>query len=251
MSGYTMTYKVGRIQATETDQVWIPTARRGSDKYGVVLLHGATAPNQFADHTRWGSARIPARLAEAGIPCIAGQMGGDTYANDTALARVDAAITQLATLADIPSSKVHLIGVSMGAAVGVRYAATNPTKVASFTGIIPLSSIINTYTNNVAGLRAAIGTAWGVTYPTELPVGADLVTLAATVSAAEIPSRLYYSDPDTSVPVADVTALGTALGATIVAGTALGHTEAGINDIGMTTLSEWSGLVTFLQDNGA
>lgn len=250
MSGYTMTYKLSRIQAAETDQVWIPTARRDADKYGVVLLHGATAPNQYADHTRWGSATLPARLAAAGIPCIAGQMGGDTFANDTALARIDAAITQLSTLAEIPSSKVHLIGVSMGAAAGVRYASTYPSKVASFTGIIPLSSIINTYTNDVAGLRASIGTAWGVTYPTALPAGADLVTLSAAMTA--IPSRLYYSDPDTSVPVADVTALGTAMGADVVSlGTALGHTEAGINDIGATTLSDWSGLVSFLQDNGA
>lgn len=232
MTNYTAISSIGNIQAGETDYLWLPGEKRGANKYGVVLLHGAGAPNNFMDATRLGSLTLPAWLAMAGIPVVAGQMGGDTFANDTAMTRINSAITYLSANAGVPSTKVILIGASMGGALALRYASLNPSKVAAIVGIIPLTNINTIYQSNAGGLRAAIGTAWGVTYPTALPAGANLPVLASALNGV-VPSRLYYSDADALIPYADVLAMASIAGSEAIEydPTNSGHTETTIGAV--------------------
>lgn len=252
MSYYTMSFKSGNIFAGETDQLWLPSEARAG-KYGAILLHGATAPNQFADHTRWGSVPIPAALAKAGIPSVAGVMGGDVFANDPHMTRITAAKTYLTSNSQASPSKVHLIGISMGAGAAIRWASQNPTLVASVTAIIPMVNISDIYVNDKLGQRAAIGTAWGVTYPTALPAGADLLTQASTIKNNGIPGRILYSDADAVINVSDVTAMAGATGWTAIENDPVnsGHTETTINGMGGYSGTDWSYVVSFLLANGA
>lgn len=252
-----MTYAVktgtGNIFAAETDTLFIPAEPR-TGKAGVILLHGASTPEQYTSASWPTAAELGMRLARAGIPCIAGAMGGDTWGNDTAMSRVDAAHAYLAAQTGASSTRACLVGTSMGNSLGFRWAGLNPTKAAAVVGMIPLSSLVNSYTNDVGGLRASIGTAWGVAWPTELPASANLLTHAATMAAAGIPSRLYYSGVDTLVPPADVTALGDAADSDVVQdvdAAFYGHTWRTLGEVRDLGAGAYSGLVQFLLSNGA
>lgn len=247
---YSMTYTVGNIAANEQEMVWLP-GHINTAKYGVVLCHGANAHYQFADVSRWGSVPLASRLAEAGIPCVAGAFGNNAFANDTAMSRIDAAITYLNAKAGVPTSKVHLIGFSMGGGTAFRYAQLNPTKAASVTGIMPMCDIDYLYQGNLGGLRADIGTAWGVTYPDPLPAGANLYTNAANM--ASVPSMLLYSDADAFITVSSVTAMASAASIDHLIEhdpDNLGHTEAGFAALGSHGQGEWKTVIDHIKDNG-
>lgn len=224
--GYKLTTGFGNITAGEYDNVWAPTVRRSG--YGVVLLHGAGASQEFVDVTRLHSIRTPSWLGWAGIPMVAGEMGGDTFASDVTM--VDDAIDWMgAVMPDLDTSKVHLIGISMGGAVGLRYAIENPSRVASYTGVIPLLNIQSAYTTNYGSLRAQIEAAWGVTYPAALPAGAAIHTGAAALNGV-IPSRVYYAGNDTVIDPAVTQAVAATMGATAVDLGTNGHSEASLAD---------------------
>jgi pimeloyl-ACP methyl ester carboxylesterase len=243
---YALHYKISNVFAGETDQLWMPRNPR-TGQYGVILCHGYNTPDTYSQATFPRSAKLVSELARHGIPSVAGLFGGDTWANDTAMSRITAAHSYLATATGASSTKVHLFGMSMGNALALRYAALNPTKVASVTGIIPLSSIANMYeANNPAGSRASIGTAWGVTYPTPLPAGADLLALAPTLQANTIPYRAYYSSVDQYIAVADVQALADAAGGTAAEiDSTYGHADAALTQFNVIDH------INFLVANGA
>lgn len=244
---YSAKYGISNIQSGESDSLFLPGGN-AHNGYGVVLLHGAGTPTQFQEIARWASGQIPARLCEAGFACVSGQMGGDTFANDTAMTRIGQARTYLEANADVDPDKVILVGFSMGGSLAWRYAGLNPSEVAAIAGIMPLCDMDEIYQGNLGGLRAAIGTAWGVTYPTALPADAHPLTqYAAAITGANIPSRIYYSDADTFISTTSISAMGTALGTTPIEHdpTNAGHTETGFNNIGTYGDGDWSDLVDF------
>lgn len=224
-------YRVGNIQAGELDYIAEP-GNPSSLGRSVIFCHGASGSTDFVNPAKVGQTKLGPVLGMNGITTVAGQMAGDTFANDTAMARMDSAYTLLRNTVTPQPVKVHLVATSMGFSLITRWAGMNPGKVASITGFIPLSSIINTYVNNIAGLRAVIEAAWGVVYPAALPANADLVTTwAPVIKAARIPVQTFYSPIDTLVPEADVLALSAAMGGTATPydPTSLGHSDALIN----------------------
>jgi len=208
-----ITKKVGRIRPGEVDYLWLPD--EPYDGYPVVLLHGAgtLARDSFNSGAFYATSMLAGALYERNIPVMAGWMGNDTMGNDTGVNAVESARTYLDSLAFIDASKIHSFGISMGAFVGGRHASLNPTRAASFMGLMPFSDPAAVYNTNRAGFRATIGTAWGVTYPTPLPAQANFIGLhAPAMAAANIPRRLMYSTADTTVLPAEVTALAAAMG---------------------------------------
>lgn len=253
MKSYSMSMQVGNVRAAERDYLFTPNPQRPAGKYGAVLLHGSSAPIQYGVVNSWASGALAGLIAKEGIPCIAAEMSGQAFGNAAAMTDITNAITYMGAQLGTPTTKAHLIGISMGAYTGLRYAITNPTKVASFTGIIPLCDLDYIYQNNVAGLRAQIGTAWGVTYPAALPAGAIISSTAAAL-AGNIPSRLYYSTVDALIPTAQVTTMGTTIDAEAVVAVdnTHGHTEGSVqlvvNRGGTGTAQE---VIDFLLENGA
>lgn len=229
MSAYSVRAILGGVEAGKTTMMWSPNPAQPRELPPAILLHGAGAPIQWLDVTRAGSLGMGPALAWSGVPAIAAEMGGNTWANDTAMNLIGTAINYLKTQLGITATRVHLVAASMGAGLAVRYAALNPTAVASLTGIIPLASLYNYYASLPAGAaKDEISTAWGVASGAALPAAADLMSLAATLQGV-VPSRLYYSSADASINPADQVQLGQNLGseAVVNVGTA-GHTEASI-----------------------
>lgn len=186
MNGYTLDYSQGRIRASNTDQLFTPHTIRGADKYGVMALHGATAPDNYALATRWQSSKVAAHLAHAGIPVVAGAMSGDSFANSNSQTDMTNALPLLAQ-AGCDTTKVHLLGISMGCLLAIQWAGANPDKVASIQGIIPATSIQRIYETNPGGLSAGVATAWGVAAPRTATDGATTdssTTLTATLTFA-------------------------------------------------------------------
>lgn len=249
---YSILTKKSNIATGEVDWLWVPGNVR-TGRYGVILLHGASTPDQFVGQGWPAANKLAAALANAGIPCVSGYLGtnstntADPWSNDTHMARITSALAYLASATGASATKAHLFGVSMGGGAAFRYAATNPTKVASVVAVMPQSNISRNYTDdNPAGARAGIGTAWGVTYPTALPAGADLVAQAAAISAAHIPVRAYYSTVDTLALPADVRALANAAGGTHEAiDSTAGHAN------GSLAKFDVSAYLTFLKEHGA
>lgn len=207
--------------------VWIPRTYRGG--YGVILTHGAGAPFEFTDLTaQAASVRLAAAIASAGIPCIAGPFqvaGVNSWGNDVAMAQMTDSRNELPNhVPGLNTDKILLLGVSMGGGAVARYSILNPTEVAGVVGIIPAFDYVYEW-ENIASIRASMGAAWGVTYPTPLPVGADNVSNAA--AAAGIPLLAGYGTADTTVPPTGVLNYVDAVGGDAqIISTTLNHSDA-------------------------
>jgi len=254
MTGYELTYSLGNIRAANTDTLLKPFEIRGASKYGVMALHGATTQDEFAVADRWKSAKIAAHVAMAGIPVVAGRMSGDSFANDFAMTDMTNALPFLAT-SGCDTSKVHLIGFSMGMTLAIRWAAANLSKVASIQGVIPATSIDRIYQTNAGGLRASVGTAWGVTYPTALPAGAILTSAYSAIAGSGIPVRLHYTSSDTTILPADVATDAALLGVSgsnlVDLGGAFGHAERTIGLFDALGAGDSSDYINWIKGLGA
>jgi|GEM_PF-4718237 len=218
--GYSMSSASGTIASGEIDTIWKPRSPRAG-KHGVILCHAYTFMYTYSDPVvSVHAVQLAAFLASNGITCISGQMGnadvvGDNWANDQAMSRVTAAWNVLIGMG-CDASKVNLLGISMGGATVARWAMLNPSSVGAVYGIMPVSDISDIYVNQrVSNARTSIGGAWGVTYPTPLPAGADLAGQASL--AAAVPCRLDYGSADTTVIPSTVAALAAAWGANCTA----------------------------------
>lgn len=240
MFGYSRYAANGRIAAGENDQVWLPRNIR-SGKVGLILLHGSGNPDGWMDPVNQPSSqKLAAALASAGIPCISGAMGYQTWGNDTAMARIDAAWSLLAAKAPISTDKIALLGGSMGGALGARYSQLYPSKVAAFVGIIPLLDLKTFYADQAH--LAEIATAWGVTSPADLPGSADILGNAA--AAASVPARFWYSSSDVLVKPAYVTNYAAAINAQAINVGTNGHSDATVAQVPVADVGQ------FLAANG-
>lgn len=167
---------VGNVQAATYDYLWRPRTIRGSGKYGVVLLHGAST---IADYdfvgVGWPSMnKLASVLASEGIPCIAAYMDGNHFGKDAVTSSlstsyINKAIDYMALQTGCSTTRAHLFGISMGGGAALRYAALNPARSASASGLIPAVSTEHLYTDNpnallTNGFSQIIASALGLTY---------------------------------------------------------------------------------------
>lgn len=251
MKRYTATTTVGNVTAGQVNTLFQPMDILPMATCGVVLCHGAGAPYNFIENTRLGSVTIPAALATADwcMPSISAEMSGDTFGNDTAMTAVTNAMNYLTAQTAVNPSKVHLFGESMGVAVALRWAYLNPTKVASIVGILPAVNLVSLYNSNAGGLRAPIGTAWGVTYPTALPSGADLMAQAPSLSG--IPIRFYIAGSDAIISASDVNAHAALSGAEVIGPVgSSGHSEASVLNMSNYNQTNWSDTIEWMSMHG-
>lgn len=225
--GYSVSTAVGRVAPGEQDSVWAPRSpRRG--RCGLILCHGSGSPAGFIDVVaQQASVRLAAALATAGIPCVAGDFAGQSWANDTAMTRIDQATALLRSSFNVDPGKVCLLGASMGGALVARYSQLHPDRVAAVVGLIPLWDLTAFYAAASGPVQAEIATAWGVTAPAALPVGANIA--AGAPAAKGIPTLAGYSTADTTVLPAWVTSYSATVGAAArVIDTTAGHSDAAI-----------------------
>lgn len=208
--------RLGNVGAGEYDQLWIPETIRGASKYGVVLLHGASAAGVTTgfdwENNAWpATSQLAAVLARAGIPCVAAHMGGNHYANDTAMGKITTAISYLSTATGCSASKAHLIGLSMGGGAAIRYAGLNPSKVASITSIVGTASLDRAHRENngvaiPSGFTQGIATAWGLTNRTVTDAAvtngsAVMTSTAADFTGADVGRVVARGVSQTAIPL--------------------------------------------------
>lgn len=169
---------------------------------GVLVPHGAGgAAVDFLPATY----RRPLdALARAGYPCLAIDAGGTlTFGNDTAITatQTDVGVLTGATVG-AKADKVFVYGGSMGALVALNWARQHASLVGALALTIPALDLDDIYQNDKGSYRAAIGTAYGVTYPTAIP---NLATHSPVAYPADVtfPVKIWSSSND---PVASNTA---------------------------------------------
>lgn len=222
MSGTFTSFSRNRLAPGTNEYETLTRPNDGSHvgRRGVIFCHGYTGSSaQAIDFANLpGDAKLVRELAKRGLCVVSGDFAGDSFGNDTAMARVALARTYL-TAQGCATDKVLFIADSMGNWLASRYAADNPGQVAAILGIEPGSDLNDVRDNNRASAQAAINTAWGLTAGSTsatlaLPTRANLLTRATGGALAGLPFRAYYSTADTTVLPSTVTALVNAIGST-------------------------------------
>lgn len=161
--------------AGEYTHTFYPHVQRPTSKYPVLLLPAASTPTIFVGASAWPHAQQLASVLASGsaassgqgMPCQSHYLAGNSFANDTAMSRITSMLSDISTQTGCSSAKAHLVGISMGGGAALRYAALNPTKVASLNLIVPMASLLNLYKQNPSNaMTTLIATAWGLTATT-------------------------------------------------------------------------------------
>lgn len=245
---------VSRITAASGDKDCIvrPLRTAGGLRRGIVMPHAGGIDGMLpvtglaADGTTTasGTKALIDALTGVGYPLVTSDQGGTTpWCGTTAQARTGDMVTtvQSSTGGGASSSAVVALGVSMGFGCAVNYFGKSPghaSDVAALVGIIPVWDMDAIYQANTYGYtRAQIETAWGITYPTALPAGADPKGNTTLLNGK--PVLICYSSDDGicngTVPAAAATAFGS--NCTLVNLGALGHTNAAVTAAIPTVLS--------------
>jgi len=182
---------------------------------GIVYCHGygedALEPRDLTS-TRINMFNLVQALAEAGFPVISCFNAGNQWGNATAVARVTSAAAYLASRVGASSTRVGLMGQSMGHLAVMNWAAQNRAKAAfvlSSMGVADLNDI-----HNNSSYAASINSAYGGSY-TDAAQGATYnPTVNAASKFAGLPWMCWGGSSDTVCPPAKTTALKNAIGPT-------------------------------------
>lgn len=198
----------------------------------ILYCHGSTEQTMHVIAHAGSGTSFPLmvqKIAELGRRIFAADLGPSLseWGSAASLARMTDLYNWAKTVTGYSGAKVHLLCSSMGNVTAAKWAAANPDKVFSITGLIPVTGVQWVRDNN-ATLRAQVDAIYGVTYPAALPAGADPFTDAAQVNVLKtIPFLGYSASDDTgAAPLANTDAWATTVGGTSRSVGALGHTDA-------------------------
>jgi pimeloyl-ACP methyl ester carboxylesterase len=162
---------------------------------------------------------------------MAAKFGGDLWGSNTNITDIEAARTYFNTkYGALTSSKVAVIGGSMGGAAAMAWARANPTKCACLVLMLPVCDLNDMVVNNRLGLAASINAAYGGAYnngtdgPNHSPV-----QFAAQLSG--IPTQIWYATDDIVVIPSTVQTVIAAHGSAEVHTITGNHTDAAFANI--------------------
>lgn len=194
----------------------------------LVYLHGATGTGagNAADLNEAHLIRLLARR----FLVLASDWGGPlTFANDTAIARVHGGIAAARTALNVDARPVVVVGMSMGAGLGLAYALEHPDQVAAVAGMIPMLDVADIRDNNRGGLGAAVDAAYGGTYSDSTHGPVHSPVRFAEQLPEDLPVAVWTSSNDTSaVPATAAAFLAARPQTTAFSLGAAGHSTASI-----------------------
>jgi hypothetical protein len=225
-------YRASEVHNAVLDRMYKPNGTRR----GVIFCHGVGQTADSNIHGAGTNADKILALAAAGYPVLCCDLSASAYAganwgNNDMIAAIGAAWTYLKSPFGAKTDTVGLYGSSMGAC-GLAWVRANLSSVFAAGFSIPVLDVNDIYQNDKGGLRAGIGTAYGVTFPASL---GDLSTHSPVnfgpSDLASLPLGLWPSSDD---PVASNTASCQAWdgrGATVTVTDlgAVGHTSATVD----------------------
>lgn len=209
-------YGVGTVQTGEAHTVFRPKNHFApQSKVGVMYCHGAGGTAQEA-LTYGGIAHILSTLGNDRV-VFAGDLGGLTWGNDTAMARIATAKTYLqGSSGGAKTGKMALVGLSMGGCNALVWAAANPALVSCIVAVIPVINLTDMHSNNRGGTASIINDAYAGGW-SQGTYGAahNPLTLAQAGKFTGIPILLFYGTTDPLCVPEQAIAFGAAVGADV------------------------------------
>lgn len=177
----------------------------------IIWGHGAggSSTSLYADPT----IAVVMNAVASRFPGVSHLLGGaDTWGNDASIVKVTDSKTYAQGALGGKSGKVFLCGVSMGALTLLNWAKANPTLVAAFVGILPITNLV--WIHDTGGFKAATEAAYGTGAVASF-VGNSTITahdpIQTPASFAGFPMKLYYSNNDAIARPTDVTGFASAV----------------------------------------
>lgn len=240
LNGVTSSRRSGAVASSVEHLLMVPEGWTGDGtKMGVVYLHGATGTcRQMLDGvSQPGLKAICVAVAAAGYPVLA-VTTGDTWGNDTAMTRIDAAKTYLQSTVGAKAGDIALIGGSMGGCNVLNWCKRNLASVACAVGLVPVSDISDIHTNNRGGLTTNINSAYGTWSEASYGAARNPVTFAAAGDLAGLNYLAFGSSGDAICIASTVQAVCTSIGGTATyTGVTGDHTAAVANISSATVIS--------------
>jgi pimeloyl-ACP methyl ester carboxylesterase len=234
----------GNVSPGGYDYSWEPRHVRGANKYGVVLLHGASGTSDFdVVGVGWPAVnQLASILADEGIPVIAAYMDGNHFSKDAVTGPggyIDDAIAFQAATTGCSPDKAHVFGLSMGGGAALRFGSLVPDHAATIGGLVPGVSIEHAYTDNpnnflTNGFPQLIAGGLGLTYRavTDGVTNSTTTLTSATANFTndDVGSQLTRAYNNTGGIPADTTILSVTNSTTVVMDKAATATA---NDVGV------------------
>lgn len=166
---------------------------QGAQPKGVIWCHGS---GEDASTSYLNGYRLVTELAKRSTVHV-GDLGFQTWGNDTVVTRIDEAIDHLEATYGV-TTPVVLVGISMGGCSALNYALRNPDKVAGVAAVIPLVDLDNSRNNAALSYRwPEIDAIYG-TPPADYSEHSP-VEFAAQLDP-EMPIHVWSSSDDTLAP---------------------------------------------------
>jgi hypothetical protein len=217
LNGVTSSRRSGAVVASVEHLLMVPSGWTGDGtKMGVVYAHGAGGTcKQMVDGVSQAALRgILLAVVQAGYPVLS-VTTGDTWGNDTAMTRMDAAKTYLQSTVGAKTGAVGLIGGSMGGCNALNWAKRNLASIACAVGLVPVSDVSDIHTNNRGSLASSINAAYSGGWSEETYGAArNPVTFAAAGDLAGLDYLAFGGTSDTICLPATVEAVCTSIGVT-------------------------------------
>jgi pimeloyl-ACP methyl ester carboxylesterase len=231
---WVVTVGAGYSTSKPAEQYVLIQPKRGATGRLVLWHHGVGGETQFVV-PGWATTATPgtsdvranlhnnllAPLIDRGYTVLSCDFGGGaTFGNDPNLARIDDALT-FAAAKGLTTTRVGLLGESMGSASVFLWASRHLAKVAAIATYLTIGDWDYVYAHNIAGQAAAMDTAytspntpvggWTANSPTRNPTSEQVYgQLVAAGLAAHW--RGYYASDDPIGTPAQVIALASLLG---------------------------------------
>lgn len=198
---YAASLSTGRITTSVADAIVTPRWYR-TPRHGAVYSHGGNGVPSYIGLGS-GSKHFIQLARDYGIVTAGNLHGSLPWGNATAQSRARASKTYLHSTHNVPTGPVIAIGVSMGTANSLRWAADHPSEVMAVISFLPAFDLDDIRDNDRMSSQDTIDTAWGVTYPDPLPAGANPALRQDEL--IDLPILMFYATNDQFIPTSIVT----------------------------------------------
>lgn len=176
--------------------LYTPTAVPEPEKRALLIyLYGAGGSIENYNIKRPPYAQLRAQLAEKGYYIVVPELGKQHFMSDQAKATLDGIVAQVLAQQQIPQTRVHIMGTSMGAGSSLAYAIHRPDLIQSVCAVMPMTDFATWVVENPR-YHPRIAEAYGGTYE-EKPEAYDRNSAIKNVDAfAHIPVMLIHGNAD-------------------------------------------------------
>lgn len=181
--------------------VYAPRPSDTGTKPGLVLhLYGRGGSCRNYNMMTAPFATVRQLLWERGYWLVVPDLGTDHWMNEKATKSLDAIIEGMIRDRDVDSTRVHILGTSMGGGGGLVYVMRRPGRVRSICAFFPITDFVQ-WVKEKPGYLQGIARAHGVKSSEAASVLQALSPLYHASAFADVPVFLLHGDADSIVPV--------------------------------------------------